>query len=86
MGGRGNFSGGTIRTTSNLSKMGTPNSRAIQYKNGKKYKERFYGDDGRAIKDIHYTDHGNPKQHPNVPHTQRWGWKNGKWTLLEEGE
>ncbi len=84
MGGRGSFSGGIIRTSSNLKATGAPNSKAIQYKNGKVYKERFYGDDGRAYKDIHYTDHGNPKRHPDVPHTQYWGWKDGHWTLLEE--
>ncbi len=84
MGGRGNFSGGTFRTTQNLKSTGIPNSRVSQYRNGKKYKERFYGADGRAYMDIHYTDHGNPARHPNVPHVQMWGWKDGKWTLLEE--
>ena len=83
MGGRGNFSGGTTRTTHNLPSYGTPNSRVIQYRNGKKYKERFYGENGFPIKDIHYTDHGNPKRHPKVPHIHRWGWKDGKWTFIE---
>jgi len=28
-----------------------------------KYKEIYYGDDGRAIKETHWTDHGRPDQH-----------------------
>ena len=31
------------------------------------YKETYIGNDGRAIREIHYTDHGNPKNHAN-PH------------------
>ena len=29
---------------------------------------------GRAKKDIDYTDHGNPKDHPKVPHEHFWDW------------
>lgn len=36
--------------------------------------ERYYDSKGRAYKDIDYTNHGNPKTHPNVPHTHRWDW------------
>lgn len=25
-------------------------------------------------KDIDYTDHGNPKEHPKVPHEHTWDW------------
>ncbi len=31
-----------------------------------------------ADKDIDYTDYGNPKKHPKVPHTHPWIWNNGK--------
>lgn len=47
--------------------------------------ERWYGADGRPIKDKHNTNHGNPKEHPVVPHWHSWGesedgkWKIGKW-------
>lgn len=52
----------------NLSTEGTPNSVTKNYKDGKLDKERYYGDDGKAYLDIDYTDHGNPKTHPKVPH------------------
>ena len=38
--------------------------------------DRHYGPDGRATHDIHYTDHGNPKLHPHVPHIHEWSWAN----------
>lgn len=41
------------------------------------YKETHIGQEGRASKEIHYTDHGNPKQHSN-PHVHIIHWdKNG---------
>lgn len=37
------------------------------------YKETYIGPDGRAAREIHYTDHGNPKRHTNPhEHTIRW--------------
>ena len=36
----------------------------------------FYDKNGRAQKDIDYTDHGNPKEHPQVPHEHKWDWSN----------
>lgn len=48
-------------------------------KNG--YKETYIGKDGRAYKEIHHTDHGNPKNHTNPhEHTIHWG-KDGKPTF-----
>lgn len=35
-----------------------------------------YDKNGRAQKDIDYTDHGNPKEHPKVPHEHKWDWSN----------
>lgn len=36
----------------------------------------YYRDSsGKSYLDIHYTNHGNPKKHPKVPH--RHSWKNG---------
>ncbi len=47
-------------------------------------KERVYGPDGLPSRDRHYTDHGNPKQHPYGTHDHDWGYdENGKWTLGE---
>ncbi len=37
------------------------------------YKETHIGQDGRAYKEIHHTDHGMPKHHTN-PHTHSVGW------------
>ena len=36
--------------------------------------DRHYGRDGRAFRDIDYTDHGNPKDHPIVPHQHGFDW------------
>ncbi len=55
----------------NLPEHGTPNSVTQNYKNGKLSSERYYGDDGNAYLDIDYTNHGNAKMHPNVPHQHR---------------
>lgn len=85
MGGRGNFSGGTFKTTDHsLTRTGTPNSRVLQYKKGNLYMERRYGADGWVDLDIDYTDHGNPKEHPKVPHKHPWIWINGKKTRIDE--
>ena len=53
---------------------GPPNSSEPIYdKKGNKVGERFYGPDGQATKDRDDTDHGHPKQHPDVPHEHEWG-------------
>ncbi|AEF16801.1 hypothetical protein Thexy_0758 [Thermoanaerobacterium xylanolyticum LX-11] len=36
--------------------------------NGNIIQRRYYGSNGQAVKDIDYTNHGNPNQHPEVPH------------------
>ena len=51
-----------------LSPDGQPNSVTQNYKNGTLHSERYYNSDGKAYLDIDYTNHGNPKQHPDVPH------------------
>ena len=47
---------------------GTPNSVTQNYKGGHLDSERYYDDNGNAYLDIDYSNHGNPKTHPNVPH------------------
>ena len=37
------------------------------------YRETHIGPDGRATKEIHHTDHGNPKNHSN-PHEHKIQW------------
>lgn len=51
-----------------MSSHGTPNSVSKNYKNGKLNSERYYDKNGDAYLDIDYTNHGNSKLHPNVPH------------------
>ena len=50
---------------------GTANSVTKSYKEGKLDQERYYGDDGKMYLDIDYSNHGNPKMHPKVPHQHK---------------
>ena len=76
-GGRGGYSGGTfIYRNRKLPKEGKPNSRHIQYKNDQKISERVMDGKGLPKYDIDYTNHGNPKRHPNVPHVHYWDHSN----------
>lgn len=46
-----------------------------------------YDKNGHAQKDIDYTDHGNPKEHPKVPHEHKWDWSNPnkpKWSKVDD--
>ena len=63
----------TIPTTS------APNS-VIQEldDNGNLERERYYDENGRALFDIDYTNHGNAKKHPTVPHKHKWDWSDPK--------
>lgn len=45
-----------------------PNSVHISYKDGKTHSERYFDGEGNAYLDIDYSNHGNPKMHPVVPH------------------
>lgn len=51
---------------------GAPNSVYDNYKDGVIQRRRYYGNDGRPRLDIDMTDHGNPKEHPVVPHYHNW--------------
>ncbi len=56
---------------------GEPNSyRAWQNAKGEWF-ERWYDSNGLPLKDRHWTDHGNSKEHPWVPHDENWK-NNGK--------
>lgn len=53
----------------NIKLTGNPNSVYIKHnKNGDIKTERYFGKNGEAYLDIDYTNHGNPKTHPVVPH------------------
>jgi len=43
-------------------------------KDGQLVQRRYYDGEGKADMDIDYTDHGNPGQHPKVPHRHDWYW------------
>ena len=45
--------------------------------NGKKTR-RWYDSEGKAYRDVDMSDHGNPKEHPEVPHEHTWEYNNGK--------
>ena len=58
---------------------GKPNSSIDRVdEKGRIITRRWYDGNGRAKKDVDFTDHGNPKTHPEVPHEHTWEWdKNG---------
>ena len=45
-----------------------PNSVHISINQGKLNSERYFDGNGSPYLDIDYTNHGNPKMHPVVPH------------------
>lgn len=55
-----------------------PDSVIRNFKDGKIHNERYYGSDGKPYLDIDYTDHGNPKMHPHVPHQHEITFEDGK--------
>lgn len=66
----------TVTTDNKLPLESTPNSiiRRVRDSDRSIIQDRHYGRDGRAIRDIDYTNHGNPRQHPIVPHQHRFDW------------
>jgi hypothetical protein len=45
--------------------------------NGKKT-IRWYDSEGKAYRDVDMSDHGNSKEHLEVPHEHTWEYNNGK--------
>lgn len=74
---------GTRRTinisTEKLPLYSEPNSvfRKVD-KNNNTITERYYDSEGKADYDIDYTNHGNAKTHPDVPHKHIWDWTGTK--------
>ena len=67
------------KTTKNPVKNQEPNSSVdIVDKNGNVIRRRWFDSEGKAERDLDYTDHGNPKQHPEVPHEHIWDWSKSK--------
>jgi len=73
--GRKADSHSTEKQTKSLPTTGKEFSSKDLVKDGKVIQRRYYGKNGKAQMDIDYTNHGNAKKHPKVPH--RHDWKNG---------
>ena len=54
--------------THSISPYGVPNSVTRSYKGGRLTSERYYDSEGQAYLDIDYSNHGNARTHPIVPH------------------
>ena len=63
-----------------------PNSVVQKRDGGRVITERYYNERGEPYLDIDYTDHGNPKTHPIVPHEHEIKYKNGKLNREEPGK
>lgn len=68
----------TVEKYVNRGIMGKPNSTVdVLAKDGTIKTRREFDNNGRALRDVDYTDHGNAKRHPNVPHEHIWNWSTG---------
>lgn len=47
-------------------------------KDGNVVTRRWYDSEGKAYRDIDMGNHGNPKQHSEVPHEHTWEYTSGK--------
>lgn len=60
-------------TSNNPGYKGEPNSSIdILDKDGNIITRRWFDENGKAIRDVDMTNHGNPKQHPEWPHEHFW--------------
>lgn len=57
-----------------------PNSVHITIHKRGLHSERYFDEDGSPYLDIDYTNHGNPKMHPVVPHEHTITVKDGKFS------
>jgi len=56
--------------TANPGLRGTPNSSVdILNSQGQVVTRRWFGSDGKQIRDVDFTNHGNPRTHPEMPHS-----------------
>ena len=65
----------STNNSKDFKRTGKPNS-SIDHvdEKGRIITRRWYDGNGRAKKDVDFTDHGNPKTHPEVPHEHTWKW------------
>ena len=64
-----------------ISPWGTPNTHVTVYEGY--WKERWYGPDGKAVRDKHWSTHGSEPKHTN-PHYQDWNWSNPEHPDLDD--
>ena len=72
----------TVRVSHNIHSVpvsAEPNSVHISTYKGKLHSERYFDGKGSPYLDIDYTNHGNPKMHPVVPHEHTITVKDGKF-------
>lgn len=64
-----------------------PNDVIDNYKNGQLEQRRIYDENSHVKFDIDFSDHGNSKLHPNVPHIHKWhvDSKSGKIISRDSG-
>ncbi len=66
-------------TTENPGVKGEPDSSVdIVDEDGNIKTRRWFDENGNATRDVDMTDHGNSKQHPEVPHEHTWDWSTGR--------
>ncbi|MDF7683513.1 minor capsid protein [Lactobacillus sp. ESL0679] len=61
-----------VKEVHNIATKGTPLSVLGRISDGQVVRYRYYDESGYVDKDLDMTDHGNPKQHPIVPHLHIW--------------
>lgn len=70
----------SVQTVSEVRRMpmySAPNSVMRNYRHGLLHTERYYDGNGKPYLDIDYSDHGNMKTHPDVPHQHKITFING---------
>lgn len=67
-----------VHNAHNMPEFGAKNSVIQNYRNGILSTERYYDDTGTPYLDIDYTNHGNSKIHPVVPHEHKIKVENGR--------
>ncbi len=67
----------TIGKNEDMPRKSDPNSVTKKVVDGQVKTERYFDKNGESYLDIDYTDHGNSKRHPNVPHEHIIDTSNG---------
>lgn len=74
-----------VNNAHSLSREYTANSVIQNFKDGNLITERYFDNSGKSYLDIDYTNHGNPKMHPNVPHEHAISFESGNFRREKKG-